>query len=278
MKPQVISKKQPISADHPQYEKKSKKSFLIRSILGMTAGGVLGFTLAYSFLNYADQLKQFAKQLFSHIPLVQYYVLPVLYVLFTIFSIIYITCYTHKAKLQINNWDGEDNDYIDQIDFKLGKALIFSGILLIISSILYATTTYNLTSIAGTKHFISIGIAILLYLFNLIYVSIQQNRIVKLVQIYNPEKKGSVYDKKFQDVWLKSCDEAERYLIYECTYKTFQFMNSFISTLFFAVLVIGMFVPIGVLCPVLIGVIWLVMQIYYGKESLKAEHRNKINN
>ncbi len=41
-----------------------------------------------------------------------------------------------------------------------------------------------------------------------------QNRIVNFTKEINPEKKGSVYDLKFQKTWIASCDEAEQLQIY----------------------------------------------------------------
>ena len=272
MKPETIFKSKPINPDHPQYEKKITVSFIIKIIVGLVIGGIAGYMSACAFDHNHDTLAHLVKQLTGKTSFLQYSVFPALTLLFTIFFVAHITYHTRKMKMQIQAWDGEDDAYINQIDLKLGKALNSSNSMLIISSILYAITTYNLLRIDNKKNLIAVCIVLILYFFNFIYVGIQQNRIVKLNREYSPEKKGCVYDSKFSDVYFDSCDEAERYMIYECTYKTFRFMNNFISVLFYVACFLGMFVPIGIQCSLVVGIIWLAMNLYYCREALKIEH------
>ena len=272
MKPDSIFKSKPINADHPQYEKKIKVSFIIKIIIGLVIGGIAGYISAYTLDHNQDTLTHLGKLLTGSTSFMQYSVFPALYLLFTVFFVAYITYHTRKMKMQIQAWDREDDAYINQIDLKLSKALTSSSSMIIISSILFAITTYNLLRIDNKKNLIGVGIVLSLYFFNFIYAGIQQNRIVKLNREYSPEKKGCVYDSKFSDVYFDSCDEAERYMIYECTYKTFRFMNNFISGLFFVVCFLGMFAPIGIQCSLVVGSIWLVMNLYYSRAALKIEH------
>lgn len=106
-------------------------------------------------------------------------------------------------------------------------------------------------------------ISIAIYFAGLFISLSQQNRIVKLSKEYAPEKKGSIYDMKFQDVWYESCDEAERQLIGDVSYATFRFMNGVFSAFETVTVIVGMFIPIGFLCAFFIGVLWLIMNCYY---------------
>ena len=51
------------------------------------------------------------------------------------------------------------------------------------------------------------------FLFILTGSTIFQQKLVDTTKRLNPEKHGSVYDTKFHEKWLASCDEAERAVI-----------------------------------------------------------------
>ena len=51
---------------------------------------------------------------------------------------------------------------------------------------------------------------LILFLASVAVLVVLQQKIVDLERRINPEKRGSVYDMKFQKTWMDSCDEAER--------------------------------------------------------------------
>lgn len=273
----ITHKKKTLDANSPQYEQHSKQSYKHRTIVGLIVGAIIGFIGSFTIGTYNKEILAFLKNIDNYLPYLQYYILPVILVLFTIYSIVYTAYAIKKGKRQIASWDGEDNEHIDIADRLLNNALKCSSNHLIINCVIYAIITYNLfqgfehhfQNISGRYKCIIIFTIVIVYFFNLYFTGAQQNRIIKLVQQYAPEKKGSVYDKKFKEVWLESCDEAERALIYKASYNTMQFMQRILSGIFFTTTLIGMFFPIGILCCIIVGALWMVMSIYYQKEETK---------
>lgn len=85
-----------------------------------------------------------------------------------------------------------------------------------------------------------------------------QNRIVNFTKEINPEKKGSVYDLKFQKTWIASCDEAEQLQIYRAALG--MFLVCFIGMLSW---------HFGMLPLTMVLFVWLTGVIVYGVESLR---------
>lgn len=260
--------------DNPQYEKKAQKSFAIRITICMIAGGILGFLCALSTDLLREKLTEIAKTIFLKLPMLQVYIFPWIMLVFSIVCVAINAFFIKKGKLQIATWDGEDNEHINIADSYLNKVSLISNIQLIIIQILFSIVTYNLMKHLQSKWdciitFITVGI----YFISLFSTVIQQNHLVKLAKQYAPEKKGSVYDIKFQDVWLASCDEGERHIIYEASFKTFRFMNKVFSICLTIAIIAGMFLPIGILCAVIIGILWLIMTCCYVRETTKLESR-----
>lgn len=98
---------------------------------------------------------------------------------------------------------------------------------------------------------------------------IAQNRIVNFTKEINPEKKGSVYDLKFQKTWIASCDEAEQLQIYRAAFRAYTAMN-YAALGMFLVCFIGMLSwNFGLLPLTMVLFVWLTGVIVYGVESLR---------
>ena len=96
-----------------------------------------------------------------------------------------------------------------------------------------------------------------------------QNRIVNFTKEINPEKKGSVYDLKFQKTWIASCDEAEQLQIYRAAFRAYTAMN-YAALGMFLVCFIGMLSwNFGLLPLTMVLFVWLTGVIVYGVESLR---------
>ena len=97
-----------------------------------------------------------------------------------------------------------------------------------------------------------------------------QSRVVDLTRRLNPEKQGSVYDIRFREKWLASCDEAERLRIGQASYAAFQAGSRASLLVWVAALVLNALLPIGPL-PVLAAMIpWAVSQFAYLAVCLRA--------
>lgn len=90
-----------------------------------------------------------------------------------------------------------------------------------------------------------------------VFISIWiQQKVVDLSKEMNPEKKGSVYDIRFQSKWMDSCDEAEKMQVYQAAYSAFKVTNiAFMIVWLFAFLAIE-FAGTGVFACVMISILW----------------------
>lgn len=266
--------KEHISPTHPQYEKKTKIKFIIRCILGFLFGCSIGFAFSFGTDIIIEKFAGTKDWLLDIFNTTQLYVLP--FILLAAVFTTTILCHIHlkKARLQIDCWDGEDNDHIMVADHHLNRTSLISSIMAIANTLIFAIVTYRLFYNMDTRlHSVMILVAVAIYLGALVIITVLQNKMIHLLKEYAPEKQGSVFDTKFKDVWMDSCDEGERAMIYEASYKTNQFMNKLLSALLTATTILGMFCPIGILCAVLVGGIWLAVTIYYMREAIRLEEK-----
>lgn len=96
-----------------------------------------------------------------------------------------------------------------------------------------------------------------------------QQKLVDLTKRLNPEKKGSVYDTKFQKKWYESCDEAERAIIGQCAFKAYQAMVRVCLGLWVVFALGGMFFNWGFLPALAVCIVWGVGQSVYAWWTLK---------
>ena len=94
---------------------------------------------------------------------------------------------------------------------------------------------------------------------------------VKLEKQINPEKRGSVFDVKFQKQWLESCDEAEKLMVYRCGFRAYQVGNKVCMGLWLVALFLQLWADTGLFPVLSICVIWLSMVAAYVLASIRLE-------
>ena len=96
-----------------------------------------------------------------------------------------------------------------------------------------------------------------------------QQKCVDAAKQTNPEKKGSIYDMKFQKKWMDSCDEAEKLVIGKCAFKAYAATNM-VCTVLAIVLALGaLMFDIGFLPSFVVCLVWLVNLSAYCRESMR---------
>ena len=86
-----------------------------------------------------------------------------------------------------------------------------------------------------------------------------QARYIKLLQTVHPEKRGDVSSRKFHQQWVESCDEAEKEVIYQSSYKTYIFMSKAIGLLLIVTMLSHLFFKTGIMAILVVGVMYLVL-------------------
>ncbi|NLD20326.1 MAG: DUF3169 family protein [Clostridiales bacterium] len=248
------------------------KRFIGVMIVGAIVGGIIGFLTQYLPSKFSLDLTDLLPQLMVKAnPFI-------LILIFVICGVLTLAHY-NKAKSMYKQWDGEDEYYMNDLEMHISKTMLILTIGSIAGLFGLGIQVYAISG--GIHHDESVSqvisgtVILFLYVALCLFFVFCQKKAVDLLKIINPEKKGSIYDKKFSEKWIEHCDEAERMNIYKSAYAAYKFMNVFLVVLWavtaFAVLMYG----IGLLAMTLVSVSWLAMNLVYCLKSMKMEKIKK---
>ena len=96
-----------------------------------------------------------------------------------------------------------------------------------------------------------------------------QKKAVNLEKMLNPEKKGSIYDFRFQKKWYENLDELEKRQVGIASYKAYRIVNMTCLVMMIVTIFLGMIVKITILPIFIIGALWLVQILSFSIESIK---------
>lgn len=104
-----------------------------------------------------------------------------------------------------------------------------------------------------------------------------QVRMVRLVQKEHPKmQKADIGSRKFQQQWLMACDEAEKEIIYQSSYKTYQLLNKCIPMFLLLTMICHLLFETGAMAVVVVAVIWLIETICYSNSCVRMQ-KSRIN-
>lgn len=246
-----------------QENKKAMHKFALVFILSMAAGLVLGVVTAIlEFESFGELLEAFwhffaarlAGWLLCACPVVELAAgLPLYF----------------SAKRQFAAWDGEDEAVSEAIERRLSVCIWITSMATILGFFLLPG------HLAGMIHgrFLSRPVhtfwGLGAFLVNLMVTMLFQQKLVDATKRLNPEKRGSVYDTKFHEKWLDSCDEAERAVIGQCAMKAFRAVTYTCLVLWVVFILGGIYFEWGLLPAMAVCIIWGVSQSVYSYWALK---------
>lgn len=169
-----------------------------------------------------------------------------------------------RAWGRANRWDGEDEEEAEAVENLLDWVLLCSSALLVASFFFFAV---------GVCFELGLMETVLPFILSIALVILLQQKAVDLTKRMNPEKKGSVYDTKFQKKWYASCDEAERAQIGQAAMTAFRAVNGVCLGLWLVLVTLGMAVDLGLLPVCLVSLIWGVSQLSYIAACIRMTHR-----
>ena len=167
------------------------------------------------------------------------------------------------AKRRFTAWDGEDEDTMDDVERQLSWALLLTGLMIVLDFFFFAASIIY-------ERFLQ---DLILFLASVAVLVVLQQKIVDLERRINPEKRGSVYDMKFQKTWRDSCDEAERAQIGQACYTAYRMGNKVCVFLWVALLILNFVFDFGLLPIAAVLVVWGVMQTAYALECIRLSKR-----
>lgn len=264
-----------MKTNHNNNSKKKTVKAVIILIALCLVGGVFGFFVG-SMSGVIDNLDLTALKSFVKAALI--YATPV--ALIAVFAI--VTLYTLisyiKARKATSLWDGEDEDYIDKVEAKLGVTISVLTIGMIMVYTLFGVNIYAQFNLASGEVFLTLlpllSISFVIMIATIVYNTVMQRACVQLIKKINPEKKGEALALNFQKEWEESMDEAQKLMAFEAGYRTYKVMN-------YAILIAWLICTLGImygmsLMPLLIvSALWLTMTVTYTVYGYKIEHKNK---
>lgn len=252
----------------------SKKIGLFAVILvcsGFVGGilGAIGVRLVVSFEESGLSFVEFWNQVQKDFSVPASFLMIILDMIFILIAFSNLK----KAKKLWKSETDEDEKY-ELVDKKLSMSILFSNITYFINFAFFGFAFYSgmafVEDVSENWLLIYMRMIDLIVFIATLFISLAiQKSCVNLTKLMNPEKKGSIYDMKFDKVWYASCDEAERMQIGVASYKAFRTVNNTVIALLTVFVLASMFFEIGILPIIIVTVIGLVNNITYSVESMK---------
>ena len=272
----VLTEKQ---QENKKEDKKAFKKFFGVLVLAFFVGIIVGIGSAF----IGDMLEnQPVKD--AILTALQYLAIYGGYLFTTVLLIVSIVLYK-KSRKEYIAWDEEDEEVLERLETKISYVIWFSNLIMFGSYFFFATGVWaaDLVEIKGalkqdaTGFWLSLGAVFLHMAYALIVSCIIQQKAVNLTKEINPEKRGSIYDTKFQDKWLANCDEAERFAVYKCSFKTFKVMQLTGMVLWVICLIGQMIFGTGVFATIIVTLFMIIQISVYSVQAIYfAKHPSEV--
>ncbi len=165
-----------------------------------------------------------------------------------------------SAKRRYSAWDGESEDAADRADEALNWVMLLNGVQVICNFFFFAAASHYRQAVMT-----SVGA----FLLSCGLVIFMQQKVVDLAKRFNPEKRGSVYDTKFQKKWLDSCDEAERQQIGQAAFRAFRTAGNACLGIWLVLMIADMEFQVGLLPSFVVLLLWGILQVSYVLECIR---------
>ena len=234
--------------------------FFLTMLGSLLVGGLLGFLVGFSRVFGLDT-GEIAGWLSGAVRSATPWGIPVT-TLATMGSCFFL--YRSAAK-KFAAWDGGDEDETSEsIDTALSWVLLLSAVQLLFNLFfLSAFCIYWMDR--DIRALALVGV----FLLSCGFVIFAQQKAVDLTRRMNPEKRGSVYDTKFQKKWMDSCDESERRQIGEASRRAYMVTNRLCLGLWMVLVVLSMLFETSLLPVFVLLLIWGTMQVTYTLECIR---------
>lgn len=249
-----------------QENRKALPRFILIVVCSLIVGGVLGVLMVRLSLEDFQEVLDGAGLFFTN------YVAPWLIIALPVVELAICLPIYFSAKKRLSAWDGEDEAMSDEVEAKLSVCIWLTGLCTVLAFFLLAAMFAGFVGNAGTPQMMPKPLffgGLTAFLADLFAPMVLQQKLVDLTKRLNPEKKGSVYDTKFQKKWYDSCDEAERAIIGQCAFKAYQAMCRVCLGLWAVFALGGMFFNWGFLPALAVCVVWGAGQSAYAYWTLK---------
>lgn len=162
-----------------------------------------------------------------------------------------------------------DDHAFEEADRRLCLALILSGVAMVLLFVALGI---------GGHAMLADPAAILLMIHTvvqLVWIISLQAETIKATKAIHPEKRGNVFDTKFQKDWYQSCDEAEQQKIGQCSYFCFRLMSGIFPIVMLLLFFLSSSDMVHPGWTLLVGILWLAQQLSYQCMAYHLDHGKK---
>lgn len=258
--------------ENKEQNKKALGKFILIMIASLIFGGVIGFFGCVAIGQY--DVVAVSEKIGIFLTVCIGSGMPVVMTVLVLVTIVYGTVVVNKIKKEWTRaQDFEDESFdtwYEKADSKLENALELVSYTTIINYFGFSASFYSFLYYEEQMRFAWIFFLALIVLIITIISSIMlQSRIVDMVKVINPEKSGSVYDMKFQDKWVDSCDEFEQLMTYKACYKVYKVLNFVCTMLWMVFTILALVIKLSLWPVTIISFIWMLMTVTYMIECKK---------
>lgn len=255
-------------------EKKKNRRTMIVFIAILAASLVLGFLFGVASRVIQNSIPDM-QILLNQIMNIMAYVVLILFLIMNLTVAVIGFFYIRTSKKQASVWDGEDEESIEQIEKRLSIPMLLVNAMLVLNFLFFAACIYlgETAELNKLMQDIICNGAIVLFIAGFVIEMILQKQTVDLEKQLNPEKRGNIFDVKFQKVWVNSCDEAQKLMIYKAGYQAFKITNYTCMGVWLLAFIAQFMFHTGIFPTICIGIIWLVLIMTYSITSYKLENK-----
>ncbi len=253
-------------------DKKYFKPFIILLVISTLVGAFFG-----KMTKIVDEHTETVKKIMENLNVIAAYVIPTLFLIFNIVMTIIIFGTINRQYRRINAWDGEDEDILDDIENKLNGPAIFSSVTLIVGMFLFAAHAHYFVKCEMPKLHENILFATIMFDFVTCFIIVlaAQKKMINMLKIMNPEKKGSIFDSNFRRKWEESSDELQQLIQYKAGYKAFVVSSTTCMVLWVVGIICDFAFHTGLLPIAFVMLIWFIQVVTVHRESVRLENGRK---
>jgi len=245
--------------------RKALPKFALTLLLSMLGGGILGFIVGLTEV-FGLATEDAVDWLYGALRAVTPWAIPATSVL-TLGGCVFLY---RAAAGKFKAWNGGDEDETSEaVERLLSWVLLLSAVQMLVN--LFFMTAMSSCFLSPNQTMPVIG----MFILSCAGVIFAQQKTVDLERRMNPEKHGSVYDMKFQEKWLDSCDESERRQIGEASRHAYLVTSRVCIGLWVVLTVLGMILDLGVLPVFVLLLVLGVMQVSYTLECIRLSKAKK---
>lgn len=246
-----------------EIKKENRKSLKVFIVI-LIAAGIVGGIIGGVGIRFSDNMKDITSLLAQLIKQGIVYIMPAAAIIFCILTwILY-----RQSKSLLSTWDGENEEIPTQIDIKTGYGIWISAINQIFSFFCFAVGLSD-SMMYGEIELKNVFIIVVVFAVNNFLIIFTQQKFFDLTKEMNPEKSGSVYDFKFQNKWMDSCDEAEKMQTFQAGWSAFRVMNIVYVISWMVTYLANDFLGVDIFACIMVVILWGIQTSVYCAKTIQ---------